>query len=207
MLSELLPEEKRKLHDIEQKLIELERGHGKYSFSDLSFEWDELMTRLNELDKLVQKEPRTKIDDSRRRLNHLRTTSQHVKASLDNYGRKHNLYSASIQDQRRSLLGVAGSDQADMELELAENGSLTRSAQMVGEYIAIGRESLAELGSQRERLKAIQRRVLDMLNYLGLSNSLIKSIEDRENVDKWIVYGGMVLVLLIVFIVYMYLRK
>lgn len=206
MISELLPEEKRKLHELEQKVSELERGSSRYTYSDLSFEYEQLISRVGNLDKLVAKEPRAKIDDYRRRVAHLKSASQHVKASLDNLGKKHIAYTNAM-NQKAALFGNHQLSRDDMALEQAENGSLARSSQMVGDYLSMGRESLEELISQRERLKSVQRRVLDIFNYLGLSNSLMKGIEGRDNVDRWIVFGGMIVVLAILFLVYIFLRK
>jgi Golgi SNAP receptor complex protein 2 len=70
---------------------------------------------------------------------------------------------------------------------------------MINNYLAIGQETLSSLMSQRDRLKGVQKKTLDMLNYLGISNSLMRSVERRDNVDKWIVYIGMILILLLVF--------
>ena len=69
---------------------------------------------------------------------------------------------------------------------------------MINNQLAIGQETLSNLVSQKERLKGVQKTTLDMLNYLGVSNSLMRSVERRDFVDKWIVYVGMVLVLLLV---------
>jgi chromosome segregation ATPase len=206
MLSELLPEEKRKIHELEQKISELDHGTSRYSYTDLAFEYDQLSGRISGLDKLLAKEPRSKIDDHRRRLAHLKSSAQHVKLSLDNLGRKYNFYS-NLAKQKAELMGNRQGGGDDVVLEMAENGSLSRSSQMIGEYLSVGRETLGELGSQRERLKAVQRRVLDMFNYLGLSNTLMKGIENREYVDKLIVFGGMFVVLTILLVVYLYLRK
>lgn len=206
MLSELLPEEKRKLHELEQKITELDQGTGRFSYSDLAFEYDQLISRIAGLDKLLSKEPRSKIDDYRRRLTHLKSSAQHVKLTLDNHGKKHSYYS-NLAKQRAELLGNAQNGRDDMALEMAENGSLSRSSQMISEYITLGRESLGELSSQKERLKAVQRRVLDIFNYLGLSNTLMKTLENREHVDKYIVYGGMVVVVIILIVVYFYFKK
>jgi hypothetical protein len=154
----------------------------------------------------LAKEPRSKIDDYRRRLAHLKSSAQHIKLSLDNCGRKYNYYS-NLAKRKAELMGGRQGRGDDVVLEMAENGSLSRSSQMIGEYLSIGKETLSELGGQRERLKAVQRRVLDMFNYLGLSSTLMKGIENREYVDKLIVFGGMFVVLIILLVVYFYLRK
>lgn len=52
-------------------------------------------------------------------------------------------------------------------------------------------------------MQRAQRKALDVLNTLGLSNSLLRLIERRNRVDKWIKYAGM---LLTVFILIMFWR-
>lgn len=42
------------------------------------------------------------------------------------------------------------------------------------------------------RLQAAQRRALDVINSIGLSDSLLRVIDRRQRMDRWIVYGGMV---------------
>ncbi|EPS61252.1 hypothetical protein M569_13546, partial [Genlisea aurea] len=45
-----------------------------------------------------------------------------------------------------------------------------------------------------------QRKALDVLNTLGLSNSLLRLIERRNRIDKWIKYGGMALTVFLVIV-------
>ena len=45
-------------------------------------------------------------------------------------------------------------------------------------------------------LQAAQRRALDVINSIGLSDSLLRVIDRRQRMDRWIVYGGMVRVVL-----------
>ena len=40
--------------------------------------------------------------------------------------------------------------------------------------------------------QAAHRKALDVLNSLGLSDSLLRVIDRRQRLDKWITYGGMV---------------
>ena len=206
-LSELLPEDKRRLHELELQYVELERGNHNISPSDVALGLREMGTRLDELDKLVQGEPSHRREDCRRRLQHLRNSHQHIKSSLDAWMRRRN--QNNIEVQRRELFGNADIEGgvAPSEQQMAENASLLKSNQMINEYIATGQETLANLIGQKERLKSIQRKVFDILNYLGISNSIMKSVERRESVDKWIVYGGMLLVLLLIVFIYFYWMK
>lgn len=208
MLSELLPEEKRRLHEIEQQLIELERGNTVIQASDVYIGLQELNDRLNELEKLLQKESKAKRDDFRRRLQHLRANHGHVKESLEAYVKRTGANDYNLQ-RMKLLAGAAklGASTKDLELEMAENGSLTRSTRMVNEYLVIGQETLGELVNQKERLKSIQRKAFDMLNYLGLSNTLLRNVERRDGVDKWIVFGGMALISLLLFGIWWFVRR
>ena len=206
-ISELLPEEKRKLHELEQQLIELERGNATIHASDIYMGLNEVTRRLDHLDSLVLKEPKVKRDDFRRRVHHLRTTYSHIRGSLDNLVRRKDR--SNYDSNRRDLFAEANRniEGGDIEAEIAENGSLNRTGKMLNEYIAIGQETMSNLASQKERLKGIQRKAFDILNSLGIANTLMKVVEGRDKVDKWIVYGGMVLILVIIVLVWVYLVK
>ena len=40
-------------------------------------------------------------------------------------------------------------------------------------------------------MQSAQRKMLDVLNSVGLSDRLLRLIDRRQRMDKWIVYGGM----------------
>ena len=204
MLAELIPEEKRKLFELEQKIKSVTDGDRRWTVSDLLFEHEQAEQRMSYLETLLGKEPRNRVEDYRRRLTSLRNALQHAKQTIQSSSRR----SAFDQDRDRLLGNATYARPADdLAMELAENGSLTRSSQMVNQYLETGRESLNELISQRERLKAVQRRVLDIFNYLGLSNTLMRGIENREEGDRRIVIIGIVLVLGLIAVVYFFVRR
>ncbi len=41
-------------------------------------------------------------------------------------------------------------------------------------------------------MQAAQRKVLDVINSVGLSDSLLRVIDRRQRLDRWITYSGMV---------------
>jgi Golgi SNAP receptor complex protein 2 len=65
---------------------------------------------------------------------------------------------------------------------------------------------MAELASQRELLKGTQRRLFDMLSTLGVSSSMIRIIERRNVVDKAIVFGGMAITTLCLYMLWTWVR-
>ena len=208
MINELFPEEKRRLEVIEYQLNEFERGSPSIQSSDISLGLQEMASRLDELDRVAQREhDRMRKEDFRRRVQHLRTAHAHIRSSFESLLRRREQDHHHLQ--RQSLFaGARGQEISDrFDVEMAESDSLARSSRMVGDYIQTGQETLMELMSQRERLKGVQRHVFDMLNYLGVSNAMLKSVERREVWDRIIVYAGMVLITLLIIAVWWFRRK
>jgi Golgi SNAP receptor complex protein 2 len=56
-------------------------------------------------------------------------------------------------------------------------------------------------------LQSVQRKMLDLLNSVGLSDSLLRVIERRQRMDKWITYGGMILVSCLLIALWWWLRS
>lgn len=56
-------------------------------------------------------------------------------------------------------------------------------------------------------LQSAQRKMLDLLNSVGLSDSLLRVIERRQRMDKWITYGGMILVSCLLIALWWWLRS
>jgi len=181
-------------------------GNNTVDAYDVSMGMDEMAKRLAELDRLVTNEPKARREDFRRRVDHLRNSYSHIKQQLDSYARKAGINLAHRGQRADLFAGAAGQDMLDksrefaelQQLEAAEGGTLNRSNRMIGEYLQTGIETLAELQDQRSRLKGVQKKVLDIMTYLGISNSIMKTVTDRDYWDAKIAYGGMALVMLLV---------
>lgn len=242
--NELLSEEKRRLHELENLINELEHGDGndyegsytvydsknktslrsrnvssltstslpttssQTSLFDIQSLLNDIVQRLKDYEKLIDKESKTHRYDMKRRLQHLLHTSDNLTRSLEFYKKKKFVKNYNLQ--KSELFGKNQSDAIDPELhdlEMAENNSLTNTNQMLNHYISTSKETLSELYSQKERLKGIQTKVLDILSLLGISNTIMKSVEKRDLFDKYLVFGGMIVTLLILALVIFYLRK
>ena len=68
-----------------------------------------------------------------------------------------------------------------------------------------GENSLNNLKEQTSMLKTIKGKMLNITNSLGLSNTLIRMIERRNTSDKYVLYGGMVITCIIIFLTVKYL--
>ncbi|KAK3149818.1 hypothetical protein QOZ80_3AG0223340 [Eleusine coracana subsp. coracana] len=78
--------------------------------------------------------------------------------------------------------------------------SARSSSRMLEEAYETGVAILHKYADQRDRLKSAQRKALDVLNTVGLSNSVLKLIERRHRVDKWIAYAGMIITIVVMIV-------
>lgn len=203
MLDELLPEDKRRLSDLELQLSLLEDGSSVVNFSDLVIGVTEMSSRMDALEILVNKESKTRRNDMRRRVQHLRNTHSHIKKSLENYGRRTHQNMHELQ-RKELFANISTRDPDTVDLEMAENVSLSRSNIMMNDYLASGRDTLEELIAQRQRLKGVQVKVLEMMHLLGVSGSIMHAVENRDYFDRIIVFVGMFVTLVFIFTVYFY---
>ena len=89
-----------------------------------------------------------------------------------------------------------------MDAFLQERASLVASHTMMDEVGAAANAAMGALRGQRGVLKGVHKRVLDLGALLGASSTLMRVIERRTFGDKVIVYGGSVVILLLLWLVY-----
>jgi len=53
-------------------------------------------------------------------------------------------------------------------------------------------------------LKGAQKKILDIANTLGLSNTVMRLIEKRTFQDKFVLFGGMILTCIIMILIWIY---
>ena len=64
---------------------------------------------------------------------------------------------------------------------------------------------LESLRDQRTTLKNAKRRIIDIANTLGLSNTTMRLIEKRAREDKFVLFGGIFITLVVILLVILYL--
>jgi Golgi SNAP receptor complex protein 2 len=84
--------------------------------------------------------------------------------------------------------------------------SAKNSSRMLDDAFATGVAVLAQYAVQRDRLKQAQRKAYDVLNTVGLGNSVMRVIERRQLMDRWVAYVGMLLTVIIVFVFWRWVR-
>jgi golgi SNAP receptor complex member 2 len=93
------------------------------------------------------------------------------------------------------------------DAEASAGISMRRSGQMVDDLLETGASILGNLNEQKDRFKSAQRKVLSVLDTLGVSQSVLKVIDRRQRMDQIIVYGGMFLITFLIFIFWWFFRR
>jgi len=97
-------------------------------------------------------------------------------------------------DENYLKTGGSMDDEERMRHLHSQTSSFQRSIALVEQMKDVGSSVLGMLSSQKETIQGARRRVLDIGLMLGVSQSTIRMIERRNIIDRAIVYGGMLLV-------------
>jgi Golgi SNAP receptor complex protein 2 len=74
----------------------------------------------------------------------------------------------------------------------------------VDDLLQSGAGILENLRDQRVTMKSAHRRLYDIANTLGLSNTTMRFIEKRAYQDQFILFGGMVFTLIVIGLIVVY---
>ena len=64
-----------------------------------------------------------------------------------------------------------------------------------------GQETLTALRDQRNLMKNIKKKMLDISSMLGMSNTVMRLIERSSEGDKYLLFGGMIVTCVIMYLV------
>lgn len=87
----------------------------------------------------------------------------------------------------------------------AHNERLRNSHRDIDNLLGSGNSIIDNLKDQRITLKGAHKKMLDVANVLGLSNTVMRLIEKRSYQDKYILFGGMIITCVIMYLVWSYL--
>ncbi|XP_031101591.1 membrin-11-like [Ipomoea triloba] len=170
----------------------------------------QIQSLCSEMDRLWRSIPaKSQRDLWKRKVEQVAEEADSLKDSLDKYYLRNQ---RRIQEarERAELLGRANGNSSHVlkifDEEAQAMQSVRSSSKMMEETLATGAAILSKYSEQRDRLKRAQRKALDVLNTLGLSNSLLRLIERRNRTDKWIKYAGMVVTIIILVVIWRWTR-
>lgn len=177
--------------------------------NDLRAQIDQIFNHLERLEILASKEPPNRRQNAKLRVDQLKYDVQHLRTALENF--QHRRYTREAQEREREelLSRTFTTNDADTSIPIDEtiqfNSSLHSAHTGMDELLGSGRSILNGLIDQRSTLKGTHKKMLDVANMLGLSNTVMRLIERRATQDKFIMIGGMLLTCIFMFLVIRYL--
>lgn len=211
-LSEIYQSAKKLLMRAQDGIERLERlenstSSGGLDSPELSFavkkDISQVLSLCADMDRLwrsVQAKPQR--DLWRRKVELVAEEAGSLKESLDRYFARNQRRMKEAQE-RAELLGRANGDSSHVlrifDEEAQAMQSVHNSKRMLADSLSTGAAILSKYSEQRERLKRAQRKALDVLNTVGLSNAVLRLIERRNRFDRWIKYFGMLITLVVLY--------
>ncbi|EFJ49694.1 Qb-SNARE, Bos1/Membrin family [Volvox carteri f. nagariensis] len=145
----------------------------------------------------VIRENSSKRDVWKRKVEQVSEELDSIRQALDRHTSRESRRAAE-QRERDELLArgeVGRKIKQEMDEEAQMAGSVQRSKRYLEEMFDAGTNILANMAGNRERLKSAQKKALDVLNSVGLGESMLRMIERRQRLDMYTAYGGMAKVL------------
>ncbi|CAH1774688.1 unnamed protein product [Owenia fusiformis] len=203
----------RMVHDVQNGLGRLERAKGDDIHiveNEVQARIDAIVSNCERLESLVNKEPPTRRANAKLRVDQLKYDCQHLQAAVRNL--QHKRYQREEEEREREALlshrfTTNDADQAtaiQMDHDLQHNTRLHSAHRGMDEMLDTGSNVISSLRDQRSTLKGAHKKILDVANTLGLSNTVMRMIEKRAYVDRFILYGGMIFTCIIMFLIWKY---
>lgn len=170
---------------------------------------DQIFNQLERLEILSGKEPPNRRQNAKVRVDQLKYDVQHLRTALQNF--QHRRYAREAQDREREELmsRTFTTNDADTSIPMDEtlqlNSNLQNAHKGMDDILGSGSGILSGLRAQRSTLKGSHKKMLDVANMLGLSNTVMRLVERRATTDKLIMVGGMLATCVFMFLVVRYL--
>ncbi|XP_076247191.1 Golgi SNAP receptor complex member 2 [Calliopsis andreniformis] len=159
------------------------------------------------LDVLCLKGPIFQRQNAKMRVDQLKYDSRHLTAALNSWRNKM-IKKQREEAEREALLSrtFTTNDHVDIMIDhnAQHNSSLQNAIHGVDDLIQSGSSILDNLRSQRITLKGAHKRLIDIGNTLGLSNTTMRLIEGRVRQDGFVLVGGMVFTCIVMVLVIIY---
>ncbi|XP_012286510.1 Golgi SNAP receptor complex member 2 [Orussus abietinus] len=175
--------------------------------NDIESKINKINSNCEKLDILCLKGPASQRQNAKMRVDQLKYDSRHLNAALNSW-RHQQMKKQREEADREALLSrkFTPNDHVDILIEpnAQYNGSLNNAVYGVDNLIQHGSSILDNLRSQRMSLKGAHKRLIDIGNTLGLSNTTMRLIEKRARQDGFILVGGMLFTCFIIILVIIY---
>jgi len=207
-LERLMPQSFRRLLELQAFVEKYGRGDVACMDQLLSLQ-DQISADCERIDILVRKEPPHRRQNVKHRYEQLIQETRSLNALLAKHQRQQS-QQAEQEDERSQLLSRQFTANDNQDTILALDGALqfNSSAENCNRGLDVmldqGHNVLRGLRDQKNSLKSVKKRMMDVANSLGLSQTVMKLVERRSATDQYIFYAGMVITLLIMFLLLYY---
>lgn len=193
----------------------LERLKGNYTEAieaEIQNGIDTIISNCERLDILIHKEPLSRRQNAKLRVDQLKYDTRHLQAALRMY-QNEILKKKQEEKEREELLNrrftrnpISEQDTTILiDHSVQHNLSLQNAHSGMDDMLRSGSSILENMREQRNTLKGAHRRMIDIANTLGLSNTTMRLIEKRASEDKYILLGGMFVTLVVIVLLIVYL--
>lgn len=193
-----------------ERLENIEAGRAPGDASSLAKEFQQQVIMLQristEMDSVwrmhVVRDSAAKRDVWKRKVEQVAEETDCIRMALDKYTMREQRRVAERRE-REELFARANegaSAKREMDEEAQFMGSIHRSKGYLEEIYQSGSNILVSMAGNRERLKRAHKKVLDVLNTVGLGESILRLIERRQRMEIWITYGCMLLIVVVTFL-------
>jgi len=231
-LESLYHETNRQLGEVQGRMGELDRmtfqaAEGSTGIAErtgalqkeISVRIEQIIRNSERLDVLVQKEPaagnrrlnaKVKVDQLKSDVRHVQSSFQSLKARQWQREREMRDRDQLLKMRFTTNEAAAKANATDsstsvlIDRAIEHNDRLTRSNRAVDDLLGQGSVMLESLRNQRETIKGFRRKMIDVANVLGMSGTVMRLIERRQEGDKWVLYGGMIITCIIMYLVIRY---
>ncbi|CAK9221158.1 unnamed protein product [Sphagnum troendelagicum] len=167
-------------------------------------ELGQLQVWSTDMDRLWRQQmPKGQRELWRRKVEQVAEEVEALKAGLEKHQNRQRHRQIEAQERAELFRRTRGDGAQVLQVydeEAQSMQSVHNSARMLDDAFATGTAVLAQFAIQRDRLKQAQRKAYDVLNTVGLGNSVMRVIERRQLMDKWVAYVGMLVTIIIVIV-------
>ncbi|XP_035233039.1 Golgi SNAP receptor complex member 2-like [Stegodyphus dumicola] len=200
------------LEEVHRHFVRLEKSSPEEAHlieNDIQSILDSISDSCSKLDILVNKEAPNRRVAARVQVDQLKYDFRHYQTSLQNAIHRRMLREQEIREREELLAKKFTANPQNTAImidhSLQHNASLQNAHHGIDELIGSGSSILTNLRDQRVTLKGTHKKILDIANTLGLSNTVMRLIEKRTYQDKYVLFGGMIVTCIIMFLVVKYL--
>ncbi|XP_034941280.1 Golgi SNAP receptor complex member 2 [Chelonus insularis] len=176
--------------------------------SDIIAKISLINSNCERLDILCMKGPISQRQNAKMRVDQLKYDSRHLSAALKSW-KNQQIRRQQEENERQALLAreFTTNDHIDILIDhsLEYNNRMNNANEGVNNLLQHGSGILENLRSQRLTLKGAHRRLVDIGNTLGLSNTTMRLIETRARQDGFILVGGILFTCFVITLVIIYM--